>query len=562
MTAADSGGTAAPPGLRPILVAVNVGSLSYRKPDEGAAAHGGRGALVKVPSAAMNLVLEIMRRTGQAGHKLVACLVLTSTMLQRADIKRAVTDFAGVGYECQETHGVRGVKRPEKAGVMVCVDTKQLRFLRVGSMSRYKRVVRRGRVIRVRLGVLGAPDRSSDFNVLGAYMPQRGVGARGHADDNDNAHIASVWGSLANEVVQLARRGRLVVLGDLNAELPVALRWSGRVARPADGSLAQMYSLARIQRIHGAREWTYTATYEGRHIYSVIDHVFVSVDLLPAVAEARVVDGVETGTKRHRALQFTLLATSSGTEPEQAGEARVEPVRVCQREPSKGPAAYEQCKATYFRLCAAAVEEATRSAVAAAAASRAVPTIAQRLVAIQDGTASAMAQALLAGEGATSSASSGSGTGGARVGAERRGQRTSPALLGKQRAAFLLHALSARQAAIGRMRALSPQALAVWDALFLQPGRHLVRGVPHAYGMFHSKHSVAGRIRHAYGMRVRRQMLDAGGGQCATAADVAELMHGAPPQPTTTAGAVPTDTQRQPLRSAQHRTARDRGRDT
>ena len=112
----------------------------------------------------------------QAGRRAVACFVLTSTKMQRADIKRALVDISNVGYECQESHGVRGRRHPETAGVMICIDTKQVRFLRVGNLNRFKRVIRRGRIMRGRLGVLGAPDRSSDIDVLAAYMPQRGGG--------------------------------------------------------------------------------------------------------------------------------------------------------------------------------------------------------------------------------------------------------------------------------------------------------------------------------------------------------------------------------------------------
>ena len=167
------------------FVAVNVGTLAYRLPTAGAAAHGIVGVLSRVPNPNMNRLLEWMQledKSTNPRQKLVACFLLSSTCLPRTDVQRAVIDFASVGYDCQESHGVSGLQRREIAGVMICIATGQLRFLRVGNIHRYKRVVRRGRIIRSRLGVVGAPDRSSDLHVLLQYMPPRGSGARGFSD--------------------------------------------------------------------------------------------------------------------------------------------------------------------------------------------------------------------------------------------------------------------------------------------------------------------------------------------------------------------------------------------
>ena len=291
---------------------------------------GTTGKLSRVPGANMHRLLETMRPKHQA------IFVLSSTCLPRRDIPAAIQDTENVGYKCQETHGVRGVSRAEIAGVMVCIDSAKLKFLPVGNgRRRLKRVVRRGRILRVRLGILGAQDadHASDFNVLGVYMPPRGTGAKGFSDASMNAYVNSVWASLSTDLVLLARRGRTIAAGDFNAELPKSLRGRSRVARPADGNLAHMYEAASIGRVHSLGEWTYTGTYLSKHVYSEIDHIFASADLLGAVQWREVVDGIELGSKRHRALicELRLAVTTSQTDDERA-EERAATVDICRQE--------------------------------------------------------------------------------------------------------------------------------------------------------------------------------------------------------------------------------------
>ena len=464
----------------------------------------------------MNRLMAVMQLCdANTGKKHVAGFVLSSTCLPRSDIKRAITDFEGVGYACQESHGVQGTRRREIAGVMVCIDTRQLRFLRVGSLQRYRRVVRRGRVMRVRLGVVGAADTSTDFNVLAGYMPPRGAGARGYAEPAMNAYVSSVWGSLASEALQLGRRGRLMLAGDLNAELPESLRRADRVARPADGSFAQLRELSRMDRAHDVRDWTYTGVYRGRDVYSVIDHVFVSAAMLAEVRNAHVADGVEVGEKRHRALWLTLAVPVTVAHSTEGGERRKPAVRMCTWAAGAKRAQYDACKATYYHTCAAAVQRSLDRLEQASRERGEATTVAARIVAIQEGTARAMADALAKHDMKASGS-----TGGAVTPTKKNGWQ----MHRREHALFVMHVLAARRRDMGRDLSDMPTILQEWDRLFIRPAKRLKAGLPATYAMLDSRSELAGRLRKVYGSALRHQIIGAGGQRCAAQRDVDELL--------------------------------------
>ena len=537
-TSSEAGGTSTgteqQAGILPrTFVTVNVGTLAYTRPTSGAAAHGGQGRLALAPNHNMHRLLLVMERQDQqTGRKLVAGWVLSSTCLPRSDIKRALTDFENVGYVCQESHGVLGERRREIAGVMICVDPQQLRFLIVGKLVRHKRVVRRGRILRVRLGVVGAADRSSDFDVLGVYMPPRGSGARGFTEARKNAYVDSVWGSLTSNMMLIARaRHRLMIAGDANAELPESLRRADRVARPADGNLDHFRDMGQLGHVHDLRDWTYTGTYRERHIYSVIDHVFLTPALQSEVSWPQVLDGIEVGSKRHRALVFTINVPLAPSEEVTKTEERVPAVRICKQMAGQAKSAYAACKSTYHRLCNEAVEKALQEAADEAGSSLEALDPGLAIKAIQLGTERAMAEALVKHN---EKPSGGSGN----RPASKPGRPFDAGLLRKQRAVFLIHTLTARRAAIGATWAKAPRSFAAWDRLFIQPGEKLRFGLPVPYWSVRCESAWVSNIAQAYGTAVKLQILGAGGGHCATQADLDQLLSDWGQR----VGAVPVDT--------------------
>ena len=103
-------------------------------------------------------------------------------------------------------------------------------------------------------------------------------------------------------------------------------------------------------RAHDLREWTYTGTYLDRDIYSVIDHVFVTPALQSQASWKAVLDGIETDSKRHRALVFTLRIPLVASEVAARTEQRVPAVRICKQVGGRHKSSYAACKVTYHRL--------------------------------------------------------------------------------------------------------------------------------------------------------------------------------------------------------------------
>jgi hypothetical protein len=239
----------------------------------------------------MNRLLRQMAPNNEDGTKRVALWALSSTCLPKRDIAAAVADFADIGYACRESHGVRGDKREEIAGVMICIDPKQLRLLRFTADGRDRRVIRTGRALRVRLGVVGSEDRSTDFDAIVAYMLVRGSGAgSGHTSGAARRmYNEAVWKHLAVSAMPLANRGRLLLMGDMNAETRAALRQRSRQQHASDAALHHLLDLSRMAPLHHERDWTYTDA--SRSYFSTIDYIILVTGCLKLASLASRADG-------------------------------------------------------------------------------------------------------------------------------------------------------------------------------------------------------------------------------------------------------------------------------
>ena len=442
-----------------------------------------------------------MRRNNQDGTKRVALWVLSSTCLPPRDIPRALTDFEEAGYLCQESHGVRGHRRTEIAGVMVCVDPKQLQFSDVGSRKGvHKRVVRRGRVMRVKLRVVGANDKESDFDVLACYMPTRGRDAAGgHASAAEKeAYVLRVWRGLAITAMPIAAHGRLLIAGDLNAELMASLRRASRRQQRSDACLAQLVDFSRVSRVHHEGDWTFTMTMHGQRYTSTIDHMLASDSMRNELSRARTVDGVEVGQKRHRALE-AVLRPAGVLAAHEVGEQRVPQVRVCAFNGPAERAAYEECKRDYQGAVGSEVDKQVAEAGGWSAPTRMLLDVVQRA------TEAAMRTAL-GGEEADAAGKAG-------VPKRASGEST------RQRAVFWEAALTERRTDIGADAAHAPRSLEGWRKLFIKPPMR--RGLPMPYASFHEESEVGRRVQQVYSAALEHQMLGAFGGECATEADAA-----------------------------------------
>jgi DnaJ-domain-containing protein 1/ribonuclease HI len=496
-----------------VFVAVNVGTIAYSVPSAGGAAHGTSGTFSRHPiSENMNRLLEQMLPQHRDGTKRVAMWVLSSTCLPKRDVQRAIVDFSTVGYTCVESHGERGDRRSEIAGVIICIDAKQLAFVPIGLSKRSKRVVRRGRILRVRLRIVGAESRAADFDVIGCYMPTRTQSRRGGQASAaaSRAYSAAVWRSLAVTAMPLAAHGRLLVMGDLNAEAGVSLRRAGRRQQPNDAALDHLLDMSRLSRVHDEREWTYTSRMHGATHRSTIDHVLASDSMRVEVVRARTVDGVETGEKRHRALEAALQP--GDVQPlAMVGEQRVAQASVCTL--GAGRDLFEACKSDFAEVAAGGVE----NAVAIAGGWNSPAHL--LLPAMQDGMTEAMAMALpLANAG------------------RGRGARQRQPSSRRARAVFWEMALLERRDDIGADPASAPSTLHGWRDKFISIER--ARQLPQPYASFHSESETGRRVANVYGTSLKVQMLNGMGGECASAADaqVRPTLTGDPPPAWTARG--------------------------
>ena len=442
----------------------------------------------------MNTLLRQMGASNPDGTRRVALWALSSTGLPKRDIPRALADFASVGYLCEETHGVRGDRRSEIAGVMVCIDPRQLRFLNVGQRKQRHRVVRTGRILRVRLGIMGATA-DDDFDVMACYMPTRGAQRRGGQESSEASrqYTLAVWRSLATTTLPLAGQGRALVMGDLNAELGHSLRHRGRRASPSDTALAHLVDMGRVSRVHHESDWTYWRAGAGDPSTSVIDHILASDIMRPNIADPRTVDGIESGRNRHRALEAKVIWGSTGNEDDE-GERLVDRVKVCHLEGPREHEAYEECKLRYKNKAPGAVEEAVARAGGWDAEPRTL------LMAIQDGTAQAMRDTL------------------AR---ENEGKAAKPRRKGgtsakRAQAVFWEAALRERRGEIGGTPDRAPKTLDRWRDLFIDEPR-----ARKAYSTFHRESEMWQRIKEIYSSELKRRTLGGYGGECATQEDAA-----------------------------------------
>ena len=382
-----------------VFVAVNVGTIAYTRPEAGAAAGRVRGTFSRVPGAGMHRLLEQMRARGADGRLRVALWALTSTCLPRGDIRRALVEFGTIGYSCMQAHGKRGARRRfEVAGVMLCIDRERLRFLRLDGPGEVlpstdegewfkgnagRRVVRRARVMVNRVGVVGADNGDSDFLAVVAYPPTR-MQSTGGKQTEHALEVDSVWRGLACAVLP-EKASRVMVLGDLNAETPTALRRASRRTSASDAALGHLLDMAALVRLHTEGEWTYRQSNGERRepTLTEIDHVLLAGGIAADASEPVVTDGVETGNTRHRALEFVY--TPRGVRDlSQITEHRTQQVRVCAADgTAAGRVKYEDCKRAY----AASVAEAVNAERAVAGWQEAP---AEAIVAVERATRSAM----------------------------------------------------------------------------------------------------------------------------------------------------------------------------
>ena len=99
------------------------------------------------------------------------------------------------------------------------------------------------------------------------------------------AYSAAVWRSLAVTAMPIAAHGRLLIMGDLNAEARLSLRRAGRRQQPSDAALDHLLDMTRISRVHDERQWTYTCITRGSVLRSTIDHILASdISIMLAMA--------------------------------------------------------------------------------------------------------------------------------------------------------------------------------------------------------------------------------------------------------------------------------------
>ena len=194
---------------------------------------------------------------------------------------------------------------------------------------------------------VGAATADADFTVIVAYMPVRQLqaGHGGFATAGELlAYTNAVWRSLAYSAWPIAAHGRILVAGDLNAEFWRSLRRYGRTPTAADARIRHLTDMARLQRIHpeNAEGWTHTQLLHGRLVRSTIDHVLASPSMIDELEHPEVVDGVETGSNRHRALEVTL-APPDVIALHELGERPVTPARVCPAPTAATHDQVEQC---------------------------------------------------------------------------------------------------------------------------------------------------------------------------------------------------------------------------
>ena len=324
-------------------------------------------------------------------------------MLPRRHIAGVLADIALAGYSCAHTHGARGERgRTEVGGVAVCYDAAQVRLLAVSrATGETQRTIVRGRVLQLRLGFLGSRSSSSsrrDVDLLAAYMPPRGTGRRGHESAALREGVERAWRRLTEAAMRLAGGRTLMVAGDLNAEPPDALRLrrggAGAVATPSDIAMEHAVDVLPLGRLHEVEDgsWTYRSTSGQQVHWTHIDHMYVSGEIEQLFSNSRVVDGVERGSWRHRAL--TTVYAPAMDAIEDWGGTVATPAKVCRWEGASTQQAFDACKRIYRARVEQAVSEAIEEQELEAEAAGRSSRVRDVLMASQRGQMAAMALAV------------------------------------------------------------------------------------------------------------------------------------------------------------------------
>ena len=353
------------------IESVNVHTLALTQRKEGAgASRAGPEAMRRGPNEYLGRLLERMQLSNGDGSRVTSLFILASTQLPARDIGTVTAMFEALGYACDETHGVKGqVRREEIAGVMLCWDLTRLHRRPVAKRKQadgstkevYKQVVAQGRAVTMRFGLVqgDANKRAYDFDCIGVYPPPRGSGRRGHETTSANDDVQRVRARIHKAVVQLSVGGNLLAAGDWNSEPGEALKLrrdgEGSVATPSDAAHAHMIEAAPVTRLHPLKEWdwTYTNQRNGKQYKTYIDHMYGNAGFASRVAEASVVEGIETGVQRHRALRI-VYETEAG-ERVGWGENKREAVRLCRGNARVDSEIHWKCRRIYLARSAAAI---------------------------------------------------------------------------------------------------------------------------------------------------------------------------------------------------------------
>ena len=297
---------------------VNVGCLAFKGRAQGAAQKATRGVLAEEPTANFRMVLEWAESKNEDGTRVYALMGLSSTKIRPARLALVRLLLLRHGYRTRASQAHAGGTGRQRAGVLTAWDPKQLKALPVEGGQLHRTIVQ-GRHMIMRFGVPGV-DRSPgrghllDFGLR--YMHVRGSHAGAARDEVNRA-----WLRANHADLQLhSKYGRLMTGGDWNAE-PAAARDPAARAYSNDIALQDFEAGSGLRRL-GALEPTYVHE-KGE---SVIDHVYVSPATFDAVESFRVVDGVECGGKRHKALLVQLKVVAPPTPGGVERRAETEPV--------------------------------------------------------------------------------------------------------------------------------------------------------------------------------------------------------------------------------------------
>lgn len=352
-----------------LVYSANVGGLHMTGRSEGAARGGNiRGAFSQsfLPGSKWERLEAVMTQNNvdEFQTKRHALLVLSETQTRSSEVATTRVQMVQWGYQVVVSRGVRGMQREERGGVIVAWDAKTLTALPLTRKGRLHRVVVRGRVVQMRFRVRagdgerwggqgrhdGLDERGPqgdrhgyDLDLLACYMPQR----RGNR--KALAEAGKAWTTLTEKVARLAGAGRLMIIGDLNAELKTEMQRRGVVPTASDEHLDSWVQGASVRRVGGEGDEAWTHVYRlgtDDEVRTIIDHIFVGSVWGARVARVEVQEGVEacsTGGHCHRAVVATV--TRGGHPPLPDAEWRPEAGVLC--DPREDEGETRNCMATY-----------------------------------------------------------------------------------------------------------------------------------------------------------------------------------------------------------------------